>query len=57
MGESVFARCLSAIKHERVAASKLLEGPRKVLTIAEKNLFIEEVRRALFCSKLISYAL
>ncbi len=56
IGESVFARCLSAIKEERVAASKLLEGPRKVLTIAEKAAFIEDVRRALFCSKLISYA-
>ncbi len=56
IGESVFARCLSAIKEERVAASKLLQGPRKVLTIAEKAAFVEDVRRALFCSKLISYA-
>lgn len=56
IGESVFARCLSAIKDERVAASKVLEGPRKALTISEEDHFIEEVRRALFCSKLISYA-
>ena len=56
IGESVFARCLSAIKDERVAASKILEGPKKVLTVSEKDHFIEEVRRALFCSKLISYA-
>ena len=56
IGESVFARCLSAIKDERVAASKLLEGPGKAVTIADKAAFIEDVRRALFCSKLISYA-
>ena len=56
IGESVFARCLSAIKDERVAASKILTGPKKVLTISEKDHFIEEVRRALYCSKIISYA-
>ena len=56
IGESVFARCLSALKEERVQASKILEGPKKVLTVAEKDAFIEDVRRALFCSKLISYA-
>src|ERR1700736_5167206 len=56
IGESVFARCLSALKDERVAASKVLEGPKKVLTISEKKEFIEDVRRALYCSKIISYA-
>jgi 6-phosphogluconate dehydrogenase len=56
IGESVFARCLSALKDERVAASKVLEGPKKVLTISEKKEFIEDVRRALYCSKMISYA-
>ena len=56
IGESVFARCLSALKDERVAASKVLEGPRKVLTILEKGPFIEDVRRALYCSKIVSYA-
>ena len=57
IGESVFARCLSAIKEERVAASKLLEGPKVEKIPAEhRTQFIEEVRRALFCSKLISYA-
>ena len=54
IGESVFARCLSALKDERVAASKVLRGPAK--TVAEKKEFIEEVRRALYCSKVISYA-
>ncbi|WP_263408795.1 decarboxylating NADP(+)-dependent phosphogluconate dehydrogenase [Terriglobus tenax] len=57
IGESVFARCLSALKEERVEASKVLQGPAKVAISADhKKAFIEEVRRALFCSKLISYA-
>jgi 6-phosphogluconate dehydrogenase len=56
IGESVFARCLSALKDERVAASKVLTGPKKALTISEKAQFIEDVRRALYCSKMISYA-
>jgi 6-phosphogluconate dehydrogenase len=56
IGESVFARCLSALKDERVAASKVLQGPKKALTISEKKAFVEDVRRALYCSKMISYA-
>jgi 6-phosphogluconate dehydrogenase len=56
IGESVFARCLSALKSERVEASKVLQGPKKVLTISSKKEFIEDVRRALYCSKMISYA-
>ncbi len=56
IGESVFARCLSALKDERVAASKVLQGPKKILTISEKKDFIEDVRRALYCSKMVSYA-
>ena len=56
IGESVFARCLSALKEERVAASKVLEGPKKARTISEKKEFVEDVRRALYCSKMISYA-
>ena len=56
IGESVFARCLSALKEERVAASAILEGPAKAKTVEEKAAFIEDVRRALYCSKIISYA-
>ncbi len=56
IGESVFARCLSALKDERVAASKVLTGPSKSKTVEEKKQFIEDVRRALYCSKMISYA-
>ncbi|MEO6982513.1 MAG: decarboxylating NADP(+)-dependent phosphogluconate dehydrogenase [Edaphobacter sp.] len=56
IGESVFARCLSALKDERVAASKVLMGPEKTVTISDRKQFIEDVRRALYCSKMISYA-
>jgi 6-phosphogluconate dehydrogenase len=56
IGESVFARCLSALKEERVAASKILEGPAKKPDVGERTAFIEDVRRALYCSKIISYA-
>ena len=55
IGEAVFARCLSSIKDARVEASKVLEGPKKEYS-ADKAQFIEDVRRALYCSKIISYA-
>ena len=55
IGEAVFARCLSAMKDERVAASKILHGPAKA-DAGERKTFIEDVRRALYCSKMISYA-
>jgi 6-phosphogluconate dehydrogenase len=56
IGESVFARCLSALKSERVAAAKVLKGPRKRKVVDGKKEFIEEVRLALYCSKIVSYA-
>ena len=56
IGESVFARCLSALKEERVAASKILEGPSPKDVGDDRAAFIEDVRRALYCSKIISYA-
>ena len=55
IGEAVFARCLSAMKDERAAASKVLTGP-KTIDVADRKAFIEDVRRALYCSKMISYA-
>ena len=55
IGESVFARCLSALKDERVLAAKTLQGPKAKYS-GDKTEFIESVRRALFCSKMISYA-
>ncbi|MDQ2949844.1 MAG: decarboxylating NADP(+)-dependent phosphogluconate dehydrogenase [Acidobacteriota bacterium] len=55
IGEAVFARCLSAMKEERVAASKLLKGPQ-AWPAPDRTQFIEDVRCALYCSKMISYA-
>jgi len=55
IGEAVFARCLSALKAERVAASKILAGPKRPADQDRKS-FTEDVRRALYCSKVISYA-
>jgi 6-phosphogluconate dehydrogenase len=55
IGEAVFARCLSAMKDERVAASMILKGPEHPIAEDRKS-FIEDVRRALYCSKMISYA-
>jgi 6-phosphogluconate dehydrogenase len=56
IGESVFARCLSALKDERVEASKILTGPAPATVSGDKAAFIEEVRSALYCSKIVSYA-
>lgn len=56
IGESVFARCLSALKEERVEASFILEGPVAKVIESDRIAFIEDVRRALYCSKIISYA-
>ena len=55
IGEAVYSRCLSAMKDERVAASKILTGP-KAPAIVDHKAFIENVRCALYCSKMISYA-
>jgi len=56
IGEAVFARCLSAIKEERTAASKVLSGPEHDANPHDRKEFIEDVRRALYCSKVMSYA-
>jgi 6-phosphogluconate dehydrogenase len=56
IGEAVFARCLSALKDERVQASKILNGAAKPAFTGDRTAFIEDVRRALYCSKIISYA-
>jgi len=55
IGESVFSRCISAQKEERVIASKILSGPTPKFT-GDKKEFIEDLRQALFASKIISYA-
>ena len=55
IGEAVFARCLSALKDVRVATSRILSGPERGAA-QDKKAFIEDVRRALYCSKVASYA-
>jgi len=54
--ESVFARFISAMKEERVAASKKLKGPETAAFEGDRQAFIEAVRQALFASKIASYA-
>ena len=56
IGESVFARCLSALKEERVEAEKILRGPKSAAKVGDRTKFIEDVRRALYSSKMVSYA-
>ncbi|WP_202079001.1 NADP-dependent phosphogluconate dehydrogenase [Caldalkalibacillus salinus] len=54
--ESVFARFISALKEERVKASKILNGPQKTSFDGDKKELIEAVRKALYMSKIVSYA-
>ena len=56
IGEAVFARCLSALKDERVAASQVLTGPPRKTYSGDRKVFIEDIRQALYASKIISYA-
>jgi 6-phosphogluconate dehydrogenase len=55
IGEAVYARCLSAIKEERVAASKVLTGPKPKFE-GDRKAFIEDIKNALYASKIVSYA-
>src|SRR3982750_4551550 len=54
ISEAVFARCLSALKEERVTASKTLTGPQA--KAGEGQLTTDEIRAALYCSKICAYA-
>ena len=56
IGESVFARCLSAQKEERVAASKVLAGPIGGRFTGDRAAFLEDLHKALFAAKVVSYA-
>ena len=61
MAEAVYARCVSALKDERVQASAVLEGPSPAMEEiaadpARKATFIEDIRHALYASKIVSYA-
>jgi 6-phosphogluconate dehydrogenase len=54
--ESVFARFISAMKQERAEASKVLNGPDVKPFSGDRAAFIESVRKALYMSKICSYA-
>lgn len=55
IGEAVYARSLSALKDDRVEASKILSGPKPKFE-GDKTAFIEDLRKALYAAKLVSYA-
>lgn len=55
LGEAVFARCLSSLKNERIQASKVFSGPTSKWE-GDRKEFIEHIRKALYASKIVSYA-
>jgi len=55
IGEAVYARCLSAMKDERVEASQFITGPKPKFD-GDKKTFIEDLKNALYASKMVSYA-
>jgi len=55
IAEAVLARSLSALKDERVAASRLLSGPQEKFA-GDREAFVEDIRQALYAAKIVSYA-
>jgi 6-phosphogluconate dehydrogenase len=55
IAEAVYARCVSALKDDRVVASKKLKGPKPAIK-GDRAKITEDIRRALYASKIISYA-
>ena len=55
IGEAVYGRTLSALKDDRVEASKVLSGPKPKFE-GDKKQFVEDLRKALYASKMVSYA-
>jgi 6-phosphogluconate dehydrogenase len=56
IAEAVYARCLSALKEERVAASRELLGPNAARYTGDRQALVDAVRDALYCSKICAYA-
>jgi 6-phosphogluconate dehydrogenase len=54
ISEAVFARCLSAAKEERVAASRVLKGPVPQFS-GDRRAFLDDLEKALYASKIVSY--
>jgi 6-phosphogluconate dehydrogenase len=55
IAEAVYARCSSALKDERLHAAKQLKGPEPRIP-GDRAQFVEDIRRALYASKIVSYA-
>ena len=55
IAEAVYARCVSALKDDRVAAAKKLKGPKPKIP-GDRAKFTENIRQALYASKIVSYA-
>ncbi len=55
IGEAVFARCLSAMKEERIAASQVLQGPQAKFS-GDRVALVNDLEQALYASKIVSYA-
>ena len=55
VGEAVFSRCLSALKSERMAAEKVLSGPKGTFS-GDKASIVEDIRGAMYAAKIVSYA-
>ena len=55
ISEAVYARCLSALKEERVKASNVLQGPKPKFS-GDKKAFLADLEKALYASKIVSYA-
>src|SRR5436190_11314487 len=55
MAEAVYSRCVSALKDERVKAARKLKGPRSKIS-GDRTKLVEDIRQALYASKIISYA-
>ena len=55
VAEAVFSRALSALKDERLGAEEMLRGPRPSFS-GDRSAFVEAVRRAMYASKIVSYA-
>jgi 6-phosphogluconate dehydrogenase len=55
IAEAVYARCVSALKDQRVKAARKLKGPRPRIS-GDRAKFLEAIRQALYASKIVSYA-
>src|ERR1041385_1435814 len=55
IAEAVYARMISALKEERVAAAQKLRGPKPAIS-GDRAKFVEAIRQALYASKIVSYA-